>query len=413
MFFDNLVSPRPTRHRAHHLLLAASLTASAILTFAGCASAQLSPSTLGAEQSTGASSSANSARSGPGVCPPAPLSELGGCTRITGDLIIENIRESALPDLGSIERVEGSLIVRQSFLLNHLEGLRNLEVVGADVMLVGLPGLATLEGLSKLRVIGGELHMVEVGVDACRVAEFIRDQRERGYQGPAHIMGVDPSPACQVDFESPELAGPATALSDADAEPRLPPNPSLPPITLPDYGEIRGGNHLQTIHPEIALRARLLYALLQHEGIEVVFISGHRSWSPPGGRRLASWHHVGMAFDLNLTHRATMSEANRHYEADRNQWERIGELAEGLGIIWGARYDDIFHFEWHPGHHARMRQQEFDAFRELAGQDLGNYRQGWSLYKDDLQNVDETPPCLGGCYIPPDKGLSELLESLR
>ncbi|TXD33758.1 M15 family metallopeptidase [Lujinxingia vulgaris] len=298
-------------------------------------------------------------------------------------------------------------------MLNHLEGLRNLDAVGGDLMLVGLPGLATLEGLSKLRVVGGELHLVEVGVDACLIAEFIRGQRERGYQGPAHVIGVDPSPHCQVDFASPEFAGPLTTPASPDAGAIPAPNPTLPPITLPDIDEIRGGNHLETIHPEIALRARLLYELLEHEGIEVVFISGHRSWSPPGGRRLASWHHVGMAFDLNLTHRATMSEANRHYEADRKAWERIGELAEGLGIIWGARYDDIFHFEWHPGHHARMRQHEFDAFRDLAGQDLGNYRQGWSLYEDDLQSVDETPPCLGGCYIPPDQGLSELLDSLR
>lgn len=413
MIPENLVSPRHTLHRAHHLLLAAALTATALLTSAGCASAQPAPSTLGAEQSTATSTGAAGPRSSPGVCAPAPLSELRGCSLITGDLVIENVRESALPDLGSIERVEGSLIVRQSFLLNHLEGLRNLKTVGGDLMLVGLPGLATLEGLAKLRVIGGDLHLVEVGVDACLIAAFIRSQRTRGYQGTAHVMGVNPSPHCRVDFTSPELAGPIDAAPDASLAAPAPPNPSLPPITLPDYDDIRGGNHLETIHPEIALRARLLYALLEHEGIEVVFISGHRSWSPPGGRRLASWHHVGMAFDLNLTHRATMSEANRHYEADRKAWERIGELAEGLGIIWGARYDDIFHFEWHPGHHARMRQHEFDAFRDLAGQDLGNYRQGWSLYEDDLQSVDETPPCLGGCYIPPDQGLSELLDSLR
>ncbi|RAL21783.1 hypothetical protein DL240_13100 [Lujinxingia litoralis] len=389
----------------------AVLSATALLTFAGCASAQHTQPALGAEQSTGGRVVTTTSEAG--ICPPGPLESLQGCTLIAGDLVIERYEAPALPDLGSLRRIEGSLIVRQSPQLNHLEGLRNLEAVGGDLMLVGLPGLATLQGLQNLRVLARELHLVEVGVDACEVTRLLQGLRERGYQGRAQVLGVDASAQCPLDPESPALAGASPpGAPGADA---VPPalNPTLPPISLPPTSEIRGGHHLETIHPEIALRARLLYALLEHEGIEVIFISGYRRWSPPGGRRLASWHHVGLSFDLNLTHRATMSEANRHYDQDKARWERIGELAEGLGIIWGARYDDIFHFEWHPGHHARMRQDEFDRFRSLAGRKLVDYRQTWELFEPERRDEFPGPPCFGGCFTPPDAGLAELLEALR
>ena len=187
----------------------------------------------------------------------------------------------------------------------------------------------------------------------------------------------------------------------------------LPVERLPELEEMRRGELLEDVHPELQKRIRLMYALLEEEGIEIVFVSGYRpfAWFDKPNR-LASWHNLGMAVDLNLHHRRSLEEANAHYSEDRHKWERIGEMAKGLGIIWGARYDDIFHFEWHPGYHARIREHEFEEFQQLAGKELDDHREIWHRFARSEIDPDD-PECFGGCIEVPDEGLRILLEILR
>ncbi len=188
---------------------------------------------------------------------------------------------------------------------------------------------------------------------------------------------------------------------------------NLPVDRLPELEEMNRGELLEDIHPELQARIRLMYALLEKEGIEIVFVSGYRpfAWFDKPNR-LASWHNLGMAVDLNLRHRRSLEEANANYAEDRHQWERIGEMAKGLGIIWGARYDDIFHFEWHPGYHARIREHEFNAFQALAGEELDDHREIWHRFTPSEMDPDD-PDCFGGCIEVPDEGLQILLDLLR
>lgn len=178
---------------------------------------------------------------------------------------------------------------------------------------------------------------------------------------------------------------------------------------LPDLDEMRRGDLLEGLHPEFVDRIRLMYALLDEEGIEIVFVSGyrpHKNFDKPG--RLGSWHNLGMAVDLNLAHRNSLE----FHDEDEETWERIGEIAAGLGVIWGASFDDIFHFEWHPDHYARIRDHELQKFREIAGDDLDNYREVWPLFEPDEADPD-IEECSGGCHQIPDDGLRSLLQSLR
>ena len=201
----------------------------------------------------------------------------------------------------------------------------------------------------------------------------------------------------------------ATANTGANAGSDLDSASERPVDELPELDEMRRGELLEGVHPEFVDRIRLMYALLENEGIEIVFVSGyrpHKSFDRPN--RLGSWHNLGMAVDLNLADRSSL----RQYDEDEEKWERIGEIAAGLGIIWGARFDDPFHFEWHPDYYARIRDHELQEFQQLAGDDLEDYQKVWPLFDPDKADpgIEE---CSGGCHEIPDQGLRQLLESLR
>lgn len=219
----------------------------------------------------------------------------------------------------------------------------------------------------------------------------------------AALLFVGLSLSCASSSSAPD--GDVTEINEVTDE--------LPVERLPELDEMNRGDLLEDIHPELQKRIRLMYALLKEEGIEIVFVSGYRphSWFDKPNR-LASWHNLGMAVDLNLRHRTSLDDATEHYSEDEHKWERIGEMAKGLGIIWGARYDDIFHFEWHPGYHARIREHEFEEFQALAGDDLDNHREVWSRFAPRFIHPDD-PECFGGCIDVPDDGLRLLLEMLR
>ena len=125
-----------------------------------------------------------------------------------------------------------------------------------------------------------------------------------------------------------------------------------------------GKDHLARLHPELRRRAQALVRRARAEGIEVRFISGYRR---PRGK--PSWHHFGLAFDLNLVGRKSMKDALRHYEADRKRWEVVGRIAGELDLVWGApwRRTEIFHFEWHPGYPAAITRKRARQLKGRAG----------------------------------------------
>ena len=153
--------------------------------------------------------------------------------------------------------------------------------------------------------------------------------------------------------------------------------------------EVRGGEHLDGLHPQLVKKARLLYELVEKEGIQIKFISGYRRFrkkrSTQPGRSVASWHNFGAAFDLNLFKRKNMRVALAHYEEDQAQWNKIGDLAESLGLIWGKPWgkEEIFHFEWHPGHPEALRQPAFERLIQVTGAQVKDYQKAWTLFEDD------------------------------
>jgi len=56
---------------------------------------------------------------------------------------------------------------------------------------------------------------------------------------------------------------------------------------------------------------------------------------------LQSYHNYGLAFDIAF-------QGNEPYPKQYEKWKRVGELGESLGLVWGGRFNDNPHFEWHP-----------------------------------------------------------------
>ncbi len=313
--------------------------------------------------------------------------DLTQCTKITGNLIIQNWPHAHLSHLPELKKITGSLQIVNSPHLSDLSGLEALTEIGHDLYLVNLPRITSLESLQNLQRIGRDIELVALGVPRCEAENFVRRTR--------------PSDASQHHLTLEHLDDQATCPD--------------PPSTLLDHvivlhgdEQIPGGRHLQTIHPELARRGRYLYFLALEKGIQIKFISGHRPWSKPprNSRRLASWHAFGMGLDFNLAHHADMNVANKHFKAEREQWYIVGEIARGLGLVWGESFNDIFHLEWHPGFNDRIRPDEFARLRKLTGSTIKNYRASWTLF--DTPPQDHTPTattCRGGCWHIPDPEL--------
>ena len=164
-------------------------------------------------------------------------------------------------------------------------------------------------------------------------------------------------------------------------------------ITTPTKSiiEVRGGHHLEGLHPTLAKRARLLYERASARGVKIRFISGYRRYrvkkNVKPSKSVASWHNFGAAFDLNLLHRQSMKIALAHLDDDRSQWEMIGALAADLKLTWGRPWgaEEIFHFEWHPGHPDALRAPAFKKLQKLTGASVKDYKAAWRLFKDDKE----------------------------
>jgi len=160
------------------------------------------------------------------------------------------------------------------------------------------------------------------------------------------------------------------------------PEPSKPLL------ELRGGAHLDGLHPELIRRVRALYEQAEAEGIQLRLISGYRAYRPKRrvkrGGSLASWHAFGAAVDLNLQGRKGMSDALKHLDEDLKRWERVGAIAEGLGLTWGYQWGkkEIFHFEWHPGLPDAIRAPTLQKIKAKTGGALKErYQEAWELFQ--------------------------------
>lgn len=152
--------------------------------------------------------------------------------------------------------------------------------------------------------------------------------------------------------------------------------------------ELRGGVHLEGLHPELIKRIRALYERAELEGIQLRLISGYRPYrvrrKVKRGGSLASWHSFGAAVDVNLQGRKGMGDALKHLDEDLPRWRRVGELAKGLGLTWGYPWgkEEIFHFEWHPGLPDAIRAPTLSQLKRATDGDLkGRYQETWGLFK--------------------------------
>lgn len=169
----------------------------------------------------------------------------------------------------------------------------------------------------------------------------------------------------------------------------IPPQKNFPALPTPIKAkiEIRGGEYLEKLHPELAHRARLLYERAEAEGIPLRFISGYRRFrskkKAKKGGSVASWHHFGAAFDLNLVGRKSMKDALKNLKNDRKKWDRVGELAQNLSLTWGFQWgkDEIFHFEWHPGWPEAIRSHTFNKLIRYTGPKVKKYKKVWETFK--------------------------------
>ena len=151
--------------------------------------------------------------------------------------------------------------------------------------------------------------------------------------------------------------------------------------------KVRGGAHLDGLHPELVRRARLLYEQAEEEGILLRFISGYRRYHKrrraKRGKSLASWHNFGAAFDLILHERKSMRDALKHMRNDAQRWDRVGQLGRRLGLTWGKPWGvkEIFHFEWHPGHPDALRAPAFKRLTRVTGTRVEHYQRAWDLFE--------------------------------
>jgi hypothetical protein len=107
----------------------------------------------------------------------------------------------------------------------------------------------------------------------------------------------------------------------------------------------------------------------------------HRSRPGPGG--MATWHQFGLAFDILIADRRDIGDGKRHFRQDDADWQRLGAIAQEIGLIWGGAWRssyDPFHFEWHPGDDSVISRTDLARFLALSGKAGRDYREVWTLY---------------------------------
>lgn len=149
-----------------------------------------------------------------------------------------------------------------------------------------------------------------------------------------------------------------------------------------DRSAIRGGKHLKRLHPVVRKKALALYHAAEREGIKLRFISGFRQMRHR--KKRASWHHFGMAFDLNLVEYRDMKTAVARYPRDKARWAVVGRIGRELGLFWGAAWkvEEIFHFEWHPGMPEGLRGADLQRLLNDAGPLAQHPEKAWHHFRE-------------------------------
>lgn len=109
--------------------------------------------------------------------------------------------------------------------------------------------------------------------------------------------------------------------------------------------------YLNSLEPETHRRALELLTLAQSLGMDARVLSGRRTCAEQDdlfargitkARGCQSWHVYGRAFDLGLFAEGKLLPQHAGYSTLGQEWEKQGG-------VWGGRFDDAGHFEWHPG----------------------------------------------------------------
>ena len=117
---------------------------------------------------------------------------------------------------------------------------------------------------------------------------------------------------------------------------------------------------LEDLHPVVVEKATQLLRAAEAEGVELLVTSTLRTFeeqeqlydigrTKPGrkvtnARAGRSWHNFGLAFDV-------VPLVNGKPIWNTPLWDRIGQLGQNLGLVWGGTFKSIKdrpHFEYHP-----------------------------------------------------------------
>jgi hypothetical protein len=151
--------------------------------------------------------------------------------------------------------------------------------------------------------------------------------------------------------------------------------------------EVRGGHYLEGLHPRMKSLAHVFYEKAEQIGIDIRFISGYRKYRAKKrvkkGGSLASWHNLGLAFDINLVGRKGMKGALKYWDDDKKDWHKLGSLAKDLGLTWGLAWGkkEVFHFEWHPGYPDAIRKKTFRSIQRKTDSQIQGYQKFWKYVK--------------------------------
>lgn len=164
-------------------------------------------------------------------------------------------------------------------------------------------------------------------------------------------------------------------------------------------------DRLDQLHPWLADTFRYLTAMAAAEGIEVHIVSAVRGGPyalvgnkhvKRGGRRRAStvvtgqmeagMHPWGLAVDINIGWRQPLRDpvgAYRRGGAARAAFDRVGKLAEDLGVFWLGRnkVSEIQHFEFHPGWSGSVRGEVLSTLSQQKR--AGGVESTWTLLHYD------------------------------
>lgn len=156
-----------------------------------------------------------------------------------------------------------------------------------------------------------------------------------------------------------------------------------PPSPAP---EPPGAKHLDKLHPYLRHLGLELHRRAFAAGIPFRFIHGYATYKPrksmgPGG--MANWHQFGLAFDILIADRKSITDGTNHFGADDPQWRVLGTIAAELGLVWGGSWRssyDPFHFEWHPGDDPVINPADLRRLLAKAGPDGRDLQAVWTLY---------------------------------